>query len=302
MQKLAKALPWFVGGAADLAPSTKTFLEGFPSVLPGAFEGRNLHFGIRELGMAAILNGMQVHGGFRVFGSTFFVFSDYCRPSIRLAAIMNLPVVYVFTHDSFYVGEDGPTHEPIEQLASYRCMPNVSVLRPADATETSAAWMAALKNTTGPTLILLTRQNLPVYDRAVYPPAATLEKGAYTLWQSAVGTPELMLIASGSEVSLAMAAAKELARDRVVRVVSMPSWDLFEKQPDAYKRQVLPPECRQRLAIEAGCTMGWAKYVGDKGRVLGVDHFGASAPFKVIAEKFGFTPEHVIKIAKEMVQ
>ncbi|MEI6149308.1 MAG: transketolase [bacterium] len=302
MQKLAKALPWFVGGAADLAPSTKTFLEGYPSVLPGAFEGRNLHFGIREHGMAAILNGMQGHGGFRVFGATFFVFADYCRPTIRLSAIMGLPVVYVFTHDSFYVGEDGPTHEPIEHLASYRCMPNVSVLRPGDATETAAAWIAALKNTTGPTLLLLTRQNLPVYDRSVYPPASSVEKGAYTLWQSAEGVPDLLLIASGSEVSLAMAAARELAKDRIVRVVSMPSWDLFEKQPDAYKRQVLPAGCTARLAIEAGCTMGWAKYVGDKGRVLGVDHFGASAPCNVIAEKFGFTPENVVKIAKEMVQ
>jgi transketolase len=301
MQKLAQALPWFVGGAADLAPSTKTFLEGLPSVGPGAFEGRNLHFGIREHGMAAILNGMQAHGGFRVYGATFFVFSDYCRPSVRLSAIMGLPVTYVFTHDSFYVGEDGPTHEPIEHVASFRCMPNVSILRPADATETAAAWIAALKNTKGPTLLLLTRHNLPVIDRSVYPPASNVEKGAYVLWQSADGKPGLILIASGSEVSLALAAAKELAKDRVVRVVSMPSWDLFEKQDEAYRRQVLPPDCGARLAIEAGSGMGWEKYVGDRGRVLAVNRYGASAPYKVIAEKLGFTTDNVVKLASEVV-
>ena len=301
IQKLAKALPWFVGGAADLSPSTKTAIEGAPSVLPGQFEGRNLHFGVREHAMAAMLNGMALHGGFRVYGATFFVFSDYCRPSVRLSAIMGLPVTYVFTHDSFYVGEDGPTHEPIEHIASYRCMPNVSVIRPADATETAAAWLATLRNTTGPTLLLLTRHNLPVIDRNVYPPASSLEKGAYTLWQSAPGTPQVILIASGSEVSLAMEAARDLARETNVRVVSMPSWDLFEKQAQAYKDEVLPPACTARLAIEAGSSMGWHKYVGSRGRVLAVDHFGASAPYKTIAEKFGFTPANVVKLAKDLV-
>ena len=302
MQKLAKALPWLVGGAADLAPSTKTLLEGYASVQPGAFEGRNLHFGIRELGMSAILNGMQLHGGFRVYGSTFFVFSDYCRPTIRAAALMNLPTIYVFTHDSFYVGEDGPTHEPVEQLASWRCMPNVSVIRPADPTEAAAAWLAALKNTTGPTLLLMTRQNLPVIDRSVYPAAANLEKGAYTLWQSAAGMPELILIGTGSEVSLALEAAKELAKSGTnVRVVSMPSWDLFEKQGQEYRDQVLPPECKQRLALEAGASMGWQKYVTCKGRTLCVDRFGASAPAKVLAEKFGYTTANVVKLAKELL-
>lgn len=301
IQKLAKALPWFVGGAADLSPSTKTTIEGAASVLPGQFEGRNLHFGVRELGMAGILNGMSLHGGFRVYGATFFVFSDYCRPGVRLSAIMGLPITYVFTHDSFYVGEDGPTHEPIEQLASYRCMPKVSVIRPADATETAAAWLATMKNTTGPTLLLLTRHNLPVIDRAVYPAASNLEKGAYTLWQSAPGAPNLILIASGSEVCLALDAAKELAATTTVRVVSMPSWDLFEKQGQTYKDEVLPPACAARLAIEAGATMGWHKYVGPKGAVLGVDHFGASAPYKAIAEHFGFTPANVGKMAKELL-
>jgi transketolase len=301
IQKLAKALPWFVGGSADLSPSTKTLIEGAASVLPGQFEGRNLHFGVRELGMAGILNGMSLHGGFRVYGATFFVFSDYCRPSVRLSAIMGLPVTFVFTHDSFYVGEDGPTHEPIEHLASFRCMPNVSIIRPGDATETAAAWLAALKHTSGPTLLLLTRHNLPVIDRATYPAASNLEHGAYTLWQSAPGTPKLLLIASGSEVCLALAAAKALAKDTVVRVVSMPSWDLFEKQSPAYKDEVLPPACTARLAIEAGATMGWEKYVGPKGRVLGVDHYGASAPAQTIAEKFGFTPANVVKLAKEII-
>lgn len=302
MQALAKQLPWLVGGAADLAPSTKTNLEGCGSVLPGKFEGRNLHFGVRELGMSAMLNGMQLHGGFRVFGATFFVFSDYCRPTIRVAALMNLPTIYVYTHDSFYVGEDGPTHEPIEQIASFRCMPNVSVIRPADPTETIAAWIAALQNTSGPTLLLLTRQNLPVIDRKVYPAASNLEKGAYTLWQSGEGTPDLILIGTGSEVSLALDAAKELAKDvKNVRVVSMPSWDLFEKQSAEYRAQVLPPECKKRLAIEAGCSMGWSKYVGCKGKVLGIDTFGASAPFKVLAEKFGFTTANVVRLAKDVV-
>ena len=301
MQKLAKALPWFVGGAADLSPSTKTNLDGYPSVGPGAFEGRNLHFGIREHAMVAALNGMALHGGFRVFGATFFVFADYCRPSVRLAAIMGLPVILVFTHDSFYVGEDGPTHEPVEQTASFRCMPNVSIIRPADATETAAAWLAALKHTDGPTLLLLTRHNLPVLDRSVYPAASNLEKGAYTLWQSAPGAPKLILLASGSEVSLALAAAKELAAETVVRVVSMPSWDLFEKQGQAYKDQVLPPECKARLAIEAGSSMGWEKYVRCRGRVLAVNHFGASAPYKTIAEKFGFTPANVVALARDLL-
>ena len=302
MQAIAKALPWFVGGAADLAPSTRTFLDGFASVNHGAFDGRNLHFGVREHGMAGILNGMALHGGFRVFGSTFFVFADYCRPSLRLAAIMGLPVIYVFTHDSFYVGEDGPTHEPVEHQTSFRCMPNVSILRPADATETAAAWMAALRHKTGPTFLLLTRQNVPVIDRSKYPPAASVEKGAYVLWQSAASAPDLILMASGSEVSLILAAARELAKEINVRVVSMPSWDLFEKQSVEYRREVLPEECAKRLAVEAGTSLGWDRYVGPQGGVLGVDHYGASAPFKVIAEHFGFTPANVVKVAKELLQ
>jgi transketolase len=300
MQKLAQLFPFLVGGAADLAPSTRTFLDGYPSVKPGQYDGRNLHFGVRELGMASILNGMALHGGFRVFGATFFVFSDYCRPSIRLSAIMKVPVIYVFTHDSFYVGEDGPTHEPIEQLMSLRLMPGLTIIRPADPTETAAAWVSALKNTQGPTLLLLTRHNLPVLDRTVYPSASLLEKGAYVLWQSAPGTPEMLLIATGSEVSLALTAARELAKEGIVRVVSMPCWEYFDRQPASYRDEVLPPACTLRLAIEAGTTLGWQKYVGDRGRILGIDHYGASAPFKVLAEKFGFVPAHVVEMVKSM--
>ncbi len=300
IQTLAAELPWLVGGSADLAPSTKTLMEKQASVKPGEFAGRNLHFGIREHAMAAIMNGMTLHGGFRVYGATFFVFSDYCRPSVRLAAIMSLPVIYVFTHDSFYVGEDGPTHEPVEQTASFRCMPNVSVIRPADATETAAAWLAALRHATGPTLLLLTRQNLPVLDRTQFPPAAMLEKGAYTLWQSAPGVPETILIASGSEVSLALEAAKLLAADTRVRVVSMPSWDIFERQSADYKSEVLPPACTRRLSIEAGCTFGWERYTGTRGKQLGLDHFGLSGPYEKLAEKFGFTVANVVKVAKTL--
>ena len=298
IQELSKAFSWLVGGSADLAPSTKTLIEAADSIKPGAFCGSNLHFGVREHAMGAIMNGLALHGGFRVFGATFFVFSDYCRPAIRLAAIMNLPVIYVFTHDSFYVGEDGPTHEPIEHIASLRCMPGVTVIRPADPTESGAAWIAALKNTTGPTVMLFTRQNLKVIDRTKYPAAENLEKGAYTLWQSGQGNPDVVLVASGSEVELALEAAQKLASDCNIRVVSMPSWELFDKQDEAYRKSVIPPSARIRMAIEAGCSMGWSKYIGENGLTLCIDHFGASAPYKVLAEKFGFTPANVVSMVK----
>jgi transketolase len=244
---------------------------------------------------------MQLHGGFRVFGATFFVFLDYCRPSVRLAAIMGLPVIYVFTHDSFYVGEDGPTHEPVEHLASLRCMPGMTVIRPADPTETAAAWIAALKRVDGPTALLLTRQNIAVIDRALYPAAANLEKGAYTLWQSGAGTPVLTLIASGSEVELALAAARRL-EDLNVRVVSMPSWELFEAQPREYRDSVLDPACERRLAVEAGVSWGWEKYVGSRGATVALDRFGASGPYKDLAKAFGFTVENVIAQARKLMQ
>lgn len=303
LQGLAKALPHLVGGSADLAPSNKSLMEGCGDVGPHDFAGRNLHFGIREHAMGAILNGMALHGMFRVYGSTFFVFTDYFRPSIRMACMMHLPVIYVLTHDSFYVGEDGPSHEPIEHIAALRVIPNMTVIRPADPTETVAAWIAALKNTQGPTAILLTRQDMPVIDRTQFPPARCLEQGAYKLWQSEKGRPKVILIATGSEVSLALDAARELAREQLnVRVVSMPSWELFERQPEKVKKSVLPPYCRIRLAIEAGATMGWEKYVGPKGRILGLNHFGASAPYKVLAKEFGFTTENVVQIVHDMLR
>jgi len=302
LQKLAAALPQLVGGSADLAPSNKSMIDGAPSIKPGSFIGRNFHFGIREHGMGSILNGMALHGGFHVYGATFFVFSDYCRPTLRLAALMKLPVIYIFTHDSFYVGEDGPTHEPVEHMASLRCMPNMTIIRPADPTETGAAWVAALKNKTGPTALLLTRQNLPVLDRSKYPPAENLEKGAYTLLQTGQGAPDMLLIASGSEVGLAVEAAAQLSKEHNVRVVSMPSWELFEKQPESYRTEVLPRSCRRRLAIEAGCSFGWQKYIGDAGRTVCLDRFGASAPYKVLADKFGFTVQNVVATAREMAK
>jgi len=215
---------------------------------------------------------------------------------------MKLPVIYVFTHDSFYVGEDGPTHEPIEQIASLRCIPNLTVIRPSEATESAAAWIAALKNRTGPTALLLTRQNLPVIDRTKYPAAENLEKGAYMVCQSGDGEPDVILIASGSEVDLAMKAAAELATQLNIRVVSMPSWELFEKQGNDYRQSVLPPACTARIAIEAGVSQGWEKYVGTSGRTICVDHFGASAPFKVLQEEFGFTVQNVVSTVREMTE
>jgi transketolase len=297
---LVKAMPQLVGGSADLAPSTMTWIKDAKGVTRDDFSGSNLHFGIREHAMAAMMNGMLLHGGFRVFGATFFVFVDYCRPAVRLAALMGVPAIYVFTHDSFYVGEDGPTHEPVEHLASLRCMPNLTTIRPADPTETAAAWIAALKNTKGPTALLLTRQNMQVIDRAVYPAACNLEKGAYTLWQSGTGTPELILIASGSEVELILAAARQLAGVNV-RVVSMPSWELFEAQPQAYREGVIDPDCERRLAVEAGVAFGWERYLGPKGRTVTLDRFGASGPYAALAKRFGFTVENVLVEARKLL-
>lgn len=300
IQGMAGAVPSLVGGAADLAPSTKTLIDGAGDVGPGAFSGRNLHFGIREHAMGAMMNGMALHGGLRVYGATFFVFADYFRPAIRLAALMKIPVIYVLTHDSFYVGEDGPTHEPVEHLASLRCIPGLTTIRPADPTETAAAWIAALKNTSGPTAIALTRQNLPVIDRGTYPPAVSLEKGAYTLWQSGEGLPDMIVIASGSEVDLALQAARGLGEHCNIRVVSMPSWELFDAQPATYREDVLPEACTKRLAVEAGVSQGWHRYVGMAGRTITLDRFGASAPYKQLAEKFGFTVNHVASVIQAM--
>ena len=300
IQALAKAIPHLVGGSADLAPSNKSLIDGADSIAPENFKGRNFHFGIREHGMGSIINGIALHGGFRIFGATFFVFVDYMRPTLRLAALMNLPIIYVLTHDSFYVGEDGPTHEPIEQLASLRCIPNMTTIRPADPTETGAAWIAALENKSGPTALLLTRQNLDVIDREKYPAADNLKKGAYVLWQSGEGTPDVTLIATGSEVNLALKSAKELAAECNIRVISMPSWELFEKQSAEYKASVIPADCPVMLGIEAASPMGWKRYLGANGKMICMDHFGASAPYKALEEKFGFTVDNVVKTVRVM--
>lgn len=293
LQALAAGLPWLVGGSADLAPSNKTWLDAYPALAPGDFSGRNIHYGVRELGMAAIQNGILADGWFVPYTATFAVFADYMKPALRVAAISELPAVHVLTHDSYAVGEDGATHEPVEQLAALRATPNVAELRPADATETAAAWLAALARRTGPSAILLSRQNLPVLDRSRLPPASLVAKGAYTLWQNGAGAPEAILLASGSEVHLALEAAKARP-DRNVRVVSFPSWALFAEQPQDYRDDVLPPSCTRRLAVEAGATLGWERWTGAGGRVLGLDRFGESAPAKVLAEKFGFTAERVL--------
>ncbi|MFA7173916.1 MAG: transketolase [Kiritimatiellia bacterium] len=301
LNALAKALPQLVGGSADLSPSTKTWLNDMGKILNGDFSGRNMHFGIRELAMAGIMNGIQAYGGFRVFGSTFFVFSDNCRPSLRLGALMELPTIYVFTHDSFYVGEDGPTHEPVEQLAALRCMPNVTVIRPADPTETGAAWIAALRNKKGPTALLFTRQDIKVIDRKKYPSASNLEKGAYTLWQSGWGTPDLIIIATGSEVEIALEAAQSI-QEKNVRVVSMPSWELFELQNKSYRERIIDPDCPRTLVVEAGTSFGWERYMGRHRAFVTLDRFGASGPYKELAEEFGFTVANVLEKANELLR
>jgi transketolase len=302
IQALAKEIPFLVGGSADLAPSNNTYMKDMGDIGKNAFEGRNFHFGVRELGMGGIMNGVQLHGGFRIFGGTFLVFADYVRPAARLAALMGLPVIYVFTHDSFCVGEDGPTHQPIATIASLRMIHNMTVIRPADATETIEAWKAALANKTGPTALCLTRQNLPTIDRDVFPAAENVAKGAYTLWQSGEGTPDLLMLATGSEVDITLAAAQKLGEEgKNVRVVSMPSWELFEKQDAAYQESVLPDACSKRMAVEAGTSFGWERYVGRNGVLVSKDDFGASAPFGVLLKEFGFTPENVYEKASALL-
>lgn len=300
IQALAAAIPNLVGGSADLAPSNKTWIDSSSAISANDFSGRNIHFGVRELAMAAIQNGMIAYGGFYVYSATFFVFADYVRPAMRVAAISKLPAIYLFSHDSFYVGEDGATHEPIEQLSSLRAMPNTVVIRPADPTETAQAWLAALRNTTGPTAILVTRQNLEPIDRSIYPAPEMLEKGAYTLCQTEEGKqPDAIIIATGSEVQLAVKAAEQLkALGKNLRVVNMPSWELFEKQSKEYQEAVLPKACTKRIVIEAASSFGWERYIGVDGLAITIDHFGASGPYKVLEQKFGFTPEAVVEKIK----
>jgi len=294
LNALAPRLPTRIGGSADLAPSNKTYLNGqgdFEADTPG---GRNLHFGVREHAMGAILNGLTLHGGVITYGGTFLVFSDYMRPAIRLAAMMELPVIYVFTHDSIGIGEDGPTHQPIEHLAALRAIPGLTVIRPADANETVEAWRVALTHRDGPVALALTRQKLPTLDRARLASADGLARGAYILAEAENGQPEVIIIATGSEVHVALAAQELLAQRGVAaRVVNMPSWELFERQPRDYRHAVLPPAITARLAVEAGVAQGWHRYVGPAGDVVSIERFGASAPYKVLWEKFGFTAENV---------
>jgi transketolase len=295
-------LPHLVGGDADLAPSTKTLVKSAGSFLRDTPGGRHLHFGVREHAMGSIANGIAYHGGLLVFCGTFFVFSDYMRPAVRLAALSELPVVYVWTHDSIALGEDGPTHQPVEHLASLRAMPNLVVLRPADATETVVAWQVALARRHGPTAVVLTRQKVPVLDRAVHASAEGVRRGAYVLADAPGGPPELLLIGTGAEVHLALAAQAALGQAGVrARVVSMPSWELFQDEPAEYRETVLPRAVLRLLAVEAGATLGWERWVGTAGAVVGLDRFGASAPGEVVLKELGFTVEHVLARARALL-
>ena len=300
LNALAAKLPTLIGGSADLAPSNKTFIEGENEYQRNAWGGRNVRFGVREHAMGGIMNGMFLHNGVRPYGGTFLVFADYMRPAIRLACLMNLSVIYVFTHDSVAVGEDGPTHQPIEHLASLRIIPNLTILRPADATETAEAWRQAIQ-TTGPVALILSRQKLPILDRNRFGQAKNVKNGAYILTDTE-GLPDLILIASGSEVHLALSAQQRLADQNIqTRVVSMPSWELFEEMPDSYKHKVLPPEVTRRIAIEAGHPAGWERYVGCSGIVIGIQDFGTSAPGATVMEKFKLTAEDVYQNALKLM-
>jgi len=303
LNTLAVYLPELVGGSADLAPSNKTYLEGLGDLRADHRAGRNLRFGIREHAMGAIMNGIALHGGWIPYGGTFLVFSDYMRPAIRLAALMELPVIYVFTHDSIAVGEDGPTHQPVEQLAALRAIPNLTVIRPADATETAVAWRVALQHKDGPVALVLARQKLPIIDRFAHATADGLSSGAYVLADSSLDRLDVILLATGSEVSLALAGRTQLEqRGMGTRVVSMPSWELFAAQPQEYQESVLPPDATARLAIEAGVAQGWYRHVGAKGDVLSVERFGASAAGAVVQKEYGFTVENVVERALAVLQ
>jgi len=295
LNAIAPNLPMLIGGSADLAPSNKTEMKDIAMIAPREFAGRNINFGVREHGMGAILTGMALHKGLIPYGGTFLTFSDYMRPSIRLAALMGIRVIYVYTHDSIGLGEDGPTHQPIEQLAALRAIPNLTVIRPADANETAYAWRLAITNTQGPTALSLTRQNLPIIDQEKYGKASGVERGAYVLSEAESGTPEVILMASGSEVAIIMTAQQQLASQGIqARVVSVPSTNIFDRQPQSYKDQVLPPTVRARVAVEAAVPQPWYRYVGLDGDVIGLNHYGASAPYKTLYEKFGLTPENVV--------
>jgi transketolase len=316
LQTIAAKVPELIGGSADLNPSTFTWLKGmgdFQSPLlsaqglhgmvggPWSYEGRNIHFGVREHAMGSIAVGLALHGGVIPYTATFLTFADYMRPPMRLAALMGLRVIFVFTHDSIGVGEDGPTHQPIEQIMNLRQVPNMTVIRPADANETLEAWRLALTNIQGPASLIFSRQNLPVLDRSVCAPASGTRQGGYILWDSPAN-PELILIATGSEVSITLTAAQRLAEKGIaVRVVSLPSWEIFDRQPREYRDKVLPPQITARIAVEAGISLGWEHYVGISGKIIGMETFGASAPGPVLYEKFGFTADKIIAAAEELL-
>jgi transketolase len=303
LNALAQSVPWLLGGSADLATSDRTRLkfEGAGDFQPGSYSGRNLHFGVREHAMAGTLNGLAV-SKIRPYGGTFFNFTDYMKPAVRLAALMEIPVVYVYTHDSIGLGEDGPTHQPIEQLAALRAVPGLVLLRPADANEVVEAWKVVMQLKHQPAALVLTRQALPTFDRSKYAPAAGVAKGAYVLVDATDGRPDVILIATGSEVALCVTAFEQLKSEGIkARVVSMPSWDIFEKQSDDYKKQVLPPAVKARVSVEAASTFGWSQYVGPTGKTVGMHRFGASAPIKDLLRKFGFTTEKVVEAAREAI-
>lgn len=301
LNALVERLHALTGGSADLAPSTKTTLVGYGDFGLDEYCGHNIHFGVREHAMGSIVNGMAVHGGVIPYAATFLTFSDYMRPPMRLAAMMGIRVIYIFTHDSIGLGADGPTHQPVEHLANLRAVPNLTVIRAADATETAEAWKAALLNCDGPTALIFSRQKLPVLDRHRYAPAAGVQRGGYVLWESSADT-EVILIATGSEVHIALEAGQQLATGgTAVRVVSLPSWELFERQPEEVRNRVLPPEVKTRVAVEAASPFGWERYVGPNGAVIGIDRYGASAPAEVLYEKLGFTATNVIRKAKRLL-
>ncbi|WP_449354211.1 transketolase [Virgibacillus natechei] len=300
---IAEAVPNFIGGSADLAGSNKTLIDSQADFTRENYAGKNIWFGVREHAMGAALNGMELHGGLNVYAGTFFVFSDYLRPAVRLSSIMKLPVTYVFTHDSIAVGEDGPTHEPVEHLAALRAMPGLSLIRPADGNETQAAWRLSLESKDKPTALVLTRQELPTLEGTKKHAYEGVKKGAYIVSEASKETPDALLLATGSEVQLAVKAQKELSeKDIDVRVVSMPSWDRFEEQDQAYKNKVIPPHVKKRLAIEMASPFGWERYVGDKGEVLGIDMFGASAKGEKIMEEYGFTVGNVVRRVEGLVE
>jgi len=304
MNVLAKNIPWLMGGSADLAPSTKTRLtfEEAGDFTAQNYAGRNFHFGIREHSMGSILNGLSL-SKIRPYGSGFLIFSDYGKPAIRLSAIMEIPVIHIFTHDSIGVGEDGPTHQPIEQIASLRAIPNLIVLRPADANETVEAWKLIMQLRHEPVALILTRQALPTLDRTKYASAELLARGAYVLVDAGDGKPDVLLLASGSEVSLCVEAYEQLLREGVkARVVSVPSWELFEHQEQEYRDSVLPPDIQARVSVEQASTFGWARFTGLHGERVGMKTFGASAPLKELQKKFGFTRDNIVAAAKRQLQ